>query len=234
MAKKELTEEELFKKDYSSLVKLNQKLKNVSSAYYISHDGFVYMKSLVPFVEKVIQLHEPQKYFRFAGTMIMPNAFFEFTKKAKKTKLTVTQTENCIYLGQDDNEEVQCKINIVNTNNGIDKQYVLTNIQPKMYKRYFKLNEDNIIQYEDSNTEHPLTESEIESLCKANPIFLEFNGTTLTITKQLFLDIKKDDCISISRSHYQKIEDGKLRVFYILKHITDLYTCYTLFNTLQS
>ena len=32
MAKKELTEEELFKKDYSQLVKLNQKMKNIADS----------------------------------------------------------------------------------------------------------------------------------------------------------------------------------------------------------
>ena len=48
------------------------------------------------------------------------------------------------------------------------------------------------------------------------------------------LDIKKDDDVSISRTCYQVIEDGKRRVFYTLKQVTDLYTCYTIFNTLQS
>jgi len=232
MAKKELTPEELFKKEYSNLVKLNQKLKNISEGYYMGHDGLVYMKSLVPFVEKVIVLHDPSLYSRFYGMMIMPNAFFEFTKKAKKTKLISTHTEKCIYLGQNDDESITHTLDVVNPSAEIDKEYIKGIISHKMYKRYFELGSDQYIQCNEN--ELCFTEEEIENLCNANPFYLNLPDTTLTLTKQLMLDIKKDDNISISRTCYQVIEDGKRRVFYTLKQITDLYTCYTIFNTLQS
>ena len=234
MAKKELTEEDKLKKQYSELVKINQKLKNISSGYYISYDGMIYMKSLVPFVEKFIHLHNPEVINKIYGAMIMPNAFFDFTKKAKKTKLTILETESKIHFGQNDTDELVYTINIVNDDELIDKDYIDAKIKPEMYKRFFELNSDKYIQYEDNNIFHPLTEEEVKSMANASVVYLNFNNTTLTLTKQLFLDIKKTDNFSIRRVCYEDIGKGKARVFYMIKQSTELYDIYTIFNTLQS
>ena len=235
MAKKELTEEELLKKDYSNLVKLNQKLKHICSGYYIGYDGKVYMKSLVSFIEKVIFLNEPEKYSRFYGMVIMPNAFFEFTKNAKKTKLVITQTQNAIHLGQDDNDELTHTLNVANPSEELEEQYLREKIYPNMYKRYFKLNDPELyVEFPDCGAPHELSIESIKSIANANPVFLAYNDTVLTITKQLMMDIKKDDMINIYRICYQEMENNKYRVFYTLEQNTDLYKCFTIFNTIQS
>ena len=209
-------------------------MKNISDGYYISHDGMIYMKSLVSFVEKFIHLSKPESINKLYGTMIMPNAFFDFTKNAKKTKLTILETEEKIHLGQVDNSDLQHTLNIVNQDERIDKKFIDVNIKPKMYKRFFDLNSDEYIQYEDNDVFHPLTTEEVESLLKSNVVYLDFNNTTLTLTKQLFLDIKKDDTFSIRRVCYMDIGNGKYRGFYMIQQSTDLYDSNTVFNTLQS
>jgi hypothetical protein len=235
MSKKELTEEELLKKEYSNLVKLNQKLKNICSGYYIGYDGMIYMQSLVPFIEKVLVLNEPEKYSRFYGIMIMPNAFFEFTKNAKKTKLIITQTQNAIHLGQNDNDELTHTLNVANPYKDIDDKYIREKIYPNMYKRYFELDNDELYhKYPDSDKGYILTSDGVKSLASANPVFLSFNDTVLTITKQLMMDIKKEDEVYIYRTCYQEMENNKYRVFYTIEHVTDLYKSYTIFNTIQS
>lgn len=235
MAKKELTEFDIMKKEYSNLVKINQKLKNISDGYYISHDGNIFMSSLVPFIEKFIHLHNPEAISHYLGSMIMPNAFFDFTKIAKKTKLTIVPTERGYHFGQDDTDDSEFTyfINVINPNKEIDSNYVDVNIKPKMYKRFFELNTESYVQYEDNKFVDLLSE-DVEALIGANPVYINFDGTDLTLTKQLFLDIKKDDKLAIARICYQKISDKEYRVLYMMKHTTDLYDSYTIFNVLQS
>lgn len=236
MAKKELSEFDIMKKEYSNLVKINQKLKNISDGYYISHDGNIFMSSLVSFIEKFIHLHNPDDISHYLGSMIMPNAFFEFTKVAKKTKLTIVPTEKGYHFGQDytDDSEFKYFVNVVNPNKEIDMNYVDANIKPKMYKRFFELSSELYVQYDDNDKFYDLTPHEVESIVDAKPVYFDFNGTGLILTKQLFLDIKKDDTLSIARLCYQKIGDNEYRVFYMIKHTTDLYDSYTIFNVLQS
>lgn len=232
MAKKELTEEDIIKKQYSNLVNLNQRLKNISEGYYIAHDNTVYLKSLVPFIEKFIKLKDDIDYSYIKGSMIMPNAFFEFSKNAKKTKLISLRTENGLHFGQNDNEELQYDINILNSNELIDSEYVNAQIKPKMYKRFFELTSDKYHQLDRLNIE--LSEDDVFDLTKARPVYLNAKGSLITLTKQLFLDIKKDDKISIQRMCYQNIENQQYRVFYMIVQETNLYDCFTIFNTLQS
>ena len=234
MAKKELTEDDILKKQYSSLVKINQRLKNISEGYYISHDGTIHMKSLVDFIEKIVVLHDVEVIDRFLGSMIMPNAFFNFTKKAKKSKLIITPTNTSYHLGQEDDEELTYTINVVNANKEIDMNYTKANIIPKMYKRFFELESDMYEQFPDKDEFHPLTEEETENIIKANPVYLLFHDHKLTLTKHLCLDIKKGDTLSLARYCRQKLDGKHYRVFYMLKHETELYTDYTIFNTLQS
>ena len=235
MSKKELTEAEIHKKEYSVLVNINQRLKNICEGYYISHDHRVYIKSLVPFIETLIILNDEvfNTLSLFKGSMIMPNAFFDFTKRAKKTKLSINPTLQSVYLGQNDTDEIAHKINIVNSDINSDDAFIQTQIIPSMYKRLFALQEDSYIQYDDCETYYTLSDYEIETLLNANPIYLMVHEKPLTLTKQLILDLKKDDQLAIARTCFKEIEDGKKRVFYTLKHITDLYIGYTIFNVLQ-
>lgn len=236
MPKKELTEFDIIKKQFSKLDKLNQRLKNIASIYYIAYDGTVYMKSLVGFIEKFIHLSNPSDIDRFMGCMILPNEFFEFSKKAKKSKLTITATEKAYYLGQDDNDELKYTINIVNPNNVIDKEYIDANIKPKMYKRFFNIYtvDSGYSIYKDDKVFNNFTDKETEDIAGAKALFIKFNNSELTITKNLMLDIKKNDKVSIARIGYMPIENNLNRVLYMLKQECDIYELYTIFNTLQS
>ena len=235
MAKKELTEAELHKKEYGVLVNINQRLKNICECYYISYGNYIYVKSLVSFIEKVVVLHDDvcNSLSLFKGAMVMPNAFFDFTKNAKKTKLTINPTLESVYLGQNDNDEITHKINIVNQNQESDDGFINTQITPSMYKRFFTLVDDCYVRFDDCETYYDISEEELEALVNAEPIYLSIHGKPLTFTKQLVLDLKKGDTLAIARTCYQEIEDGKKRVFYTLKHTTNLYTDYTIFNVLQ-
>lgn len=235
MAKKELTEADIQKKAYGTLVNINQRLKNISEGYYISHENEIYLKSLVPFIETYIVLNDDisDAVSLFKGSMILPNAFFNFTKNAKKTKLTINPTLESIYLGQLDSDDITHKINIVNSDPKSDDMFIKGKIIPSMYKRLFSLCNDEYIKYKDSDEYSQFSEEEIEGLLNAEPIYLTIHDKPLTITKELFLDLKKDDHLAISRSCYKEIEDEKKRVFYTIKHTTNLYIGYTIFNVLQ-
>lgn len=237
MAKKELTEFDILKKQYSNLQKINQRIKNISSGYYIAHGGVIYLLSSVDFIEKVIVLNDPSLVDRFFGCMIMPNAFFDFTKNAKKTKLTIDAKDNEFIFGQNDNDEISYHLTIVNKDASIDKDYLKVNLIPKMYKRFFEIKDasPDYVLYKNDNTFLCLTSEQQELILSAKPVYMNFNHTTLTLTKQLIGDIKKSDGhVSIARVGYKPIDEHLQRVFYVLKQDTDIYECYTLFNTLQS
>lgn len=235
MAKKELSEFDILKKQYSNLEKINQRLKNVCSGYYIGYDGVIYMKSIVGFVEKIANLVNPESIEKFRGCLILPNKFFEFSKKAKKTKLTITATEKGYYFGQDDDDDLQLEIPIQNPNKLIDQDYITTKIKPTMYKRFFEITDENrYFIYEDSGKFTNFSSSDINLIASANPLYLSYQASNLTITKHLILDVKKTDLLGISRISYQKIDHASNRVFYMLKQQCDLFDIYTIFNTLQS
>ena len=236
MAKKELTEFDIIKKQFSKLEKINQRLKNICECYYIAYDGTIYVKSLVGFIEKLIRLNNPEEINRFYGCMILPNQFFDFSKKAKKSKLTINATNKGYYFGQDDSDELTLMINTVNPDSEIDLQFIDLHIKPKMYKRLYEVYSNNEMYtlYEDNDKFNSLTNDEVDMIVNAKAIFLKFNGSDLTLTKHLILDIKKSDLVSIARVGYRKIEDNMMRVFYMIKHECDIYTSYTIFNTLQT
>lgn len=236
MAKKELSEFDIIKKQFSKLEKLNQRLKNITSGYYIAYDGTIYMKSLVGFVEKVLHLTNPEEISRFYGCMILPNTFFEFGKNAKKSKLTINATEKAYYFGQTDDDEITLTINIVNPHIEIDNQYINTSIRPKMYKRFFEIPTDDKYHVIDQNEIkfRSFTETEVEEIANANPLFIKFNNCDLTITKHLMLDIKKTDKLLITQIAFIPIDEHMKRMFYMIEQECELYTVNTIFNTLQS
>lgn len=235
MAKKELTYLDILKKEYSELVKINQKLKYISKGYYISYDGKIYLQSLVPFAESVITLRYPDKLNFFRGGTVLPNSFFDFSKNAKKTKLTFKETENdkgkCFVFGQEDCD-LSYTYQITNPEPSLDNEYIDEIINPNMYKMFFT-DFSNAYKYNDTEF-MTFTEDQIQALLDAKPLFFEYNDNEFVLTKHMFLDIKKGDKIGIIRVAFITIENGKRKVFYFLKHETDLYEKITLINTIQS
>lgn len=240
MAKEMNNLEDIIKKQYSYLYELNQRLKNICSCYYISHAGYIYLKSLNNFSEILIELRYPENVDRFNGSLILPNAFFDFGKKAKKTKLTITESleddEFGIRLGQIDDSELNYLVNIVNPDYKKDEKYVQERIVPEMYKRFFKLSDPNFYkQYPSEDIEYiRISDEDYKDMLNAKEKLIPYNGTILIFTKQLFADGKKNDLLEFKKLCYESIEDSLYRVFYILKHECDIYTSYTIFSVPQS
>ena len=231
------TREDVLKKAYSKLTDLNQRLKNISGCYYIHEDGSIYLKSLMSITETVAQLRYPETIEPYLGAMILPNQFFDFYKKAKKTKLVITEDNTlegrgkAFYFGQNDDSKLHYTLNVVNDPEDFQDDFLDTMIKPEMYKRFFQLKSDEYMIYPDKDEYTYFTEEKIHGLCDAKAIFMQFNGMELTFTKHLFLDIKKDDKIGIARYGYRPIEDDpNYQFIYTIKHDTELYTSHTIFS----
>lgn len=224
---KVLEESDYLKKEYSKLCELNQKLKATCEVYYIGYNGCILMKSLVPFIEKVVFLNDSDYIPRFRGMMILPNKFQAFKADAKKTKLVITNTIDNMYLGQDDNPAVKITLNrvILDTPENIEHEKELTKLKiaPEMYSRYFEiLSGVDISQLMFDQ----FSENDIETLCTPKPITYRRGDLSFVMTKQLFLDLKLEDSISIS--HIPDREDSPGKGYLFFRHTTDVYTDYTL------
>jgi hypothetical protein len=112
-------------------------------------------------------------------------------------------------------------------------------IIPQMYKRLFHIVDFNHDSSDESYIPYPperfldLPEDQVKTLVDAQPLYKEYNGTTLTLTKHLMLDIKSGDSVAFKRKCYQRIDNEECRVFYELSHETNIYLSFVIFNTLQ-
>lgn len=227
-----LTREEKLKKAYTDLYKLNQKLKNISSLYYIGEDGNVYMKSLVPFLESFVKLRYPEKYEFFQRGIILPNKFFNFGKKLKKSKLIIREI--------DDEEGKRFGFVEDDTGNAFNLNLLsldIETIKRKLeYKRIFELEDKSKYEIFENNI-YSLEDEQIENLFDGKYVEATLpTGDLVALTKHLFLDIKKGDTIQISKVARQAIDTKKkeYRVFFLITRNTDLYTSYTIFNKISS
>lgn len=234
MAKaKILTREEKLKKTYNELYNLNQKLKNISSLYYIGEDGVIYMKSSVRFLESFATLRYPDKLELFQKAIVTPNAFFDFGKRLKKSKLEIHEIEDQegyrFELCQSDCEDLKYTLNILN--------YTTEEVKEKMgYKRIFEIQDKNKYDVFDSDY-YPLDVDQVEALCNGKYIEVTLpTGDIIPFTKHLFMDIKNGDYIQIAKMARQKLDEekGEYRAFFLISHDTDLYTSYTIFNKISS
>jgi hypothetical protein len=230
---KVLSEDEIIKKEYSNFVEMNQYLKNICEIYYIGYNNIIYMKSLVPFIEKVAILNDKNMCSMYRGLLCLPNQIFEFKKEAKKSKLIVTQTENKIFLGQTENDELQITLNrgVPQNNNDTPNEvpFIQSNIVGNFYKKYFeivdKIGVDNISFISiDSDKVDDLVSSKLVEM---------INGESyIPITRHLLLDLKKDDDLAIAKLPYvDKTKIGK--VYYLLRNTNEYYTAYTLFAAMN-
>ena len=231
--KKDMTEFDILKKEYGALVNLNQRLKNVCEIYYIAYSNIIYMKSLVPFIEKIAILNDGDLLNNYKGILYLPNQLFDFTKNAKKTKLTITQTDSTIYLGQNDNDDVaiSLKRGISPIKEVIEGEHLFVNdkILPEFYSRYFEIMQNvkaDKLEY------LALSESMVEDISSAKFIELYINDNYVPITKQLLLDIKKNDDVFIAEVPISDVNENKM--YYLLKNVNDIYTSYTLMSCIKN
>lgn len=229
---KEYTREDTLRACYSKLCNLNQRLKNISECYYIAYDGSLFMRSLIPFMDVFAKLHDPESIQPFQGGMILPNAFFNFSKKAKKKQLTFDEsTDATIAFGQE-NDDLSYKLNLVNQDPNADKQFIDDRIIPKMYKRFFELHTEKYTPMKNA-PKVDLSEEDVDKLIAASALYVNYEDDELVITKNLLLDLKKGDSVTIEKYCTQIIDDKNMRVIYMLTHTTDIYTSFSIFGLLK-
>lgn len=240
MAGKVLTREDKLRKAYNDLYNLNQRLKNISSLYYISYNGLVYLKATVTFTEVFIKLRYPEKLELFHGCAITPNDFFQFGKKLKKAKLKIEEKGDeegyRYYLYQEDCPELNYTIHMLNPLADNENNYLKEKIIPKFYKRIFEIQDETKYELYDYPY-YPLDVEQVEDLYSSKAINITLpSGDYIELTRNLFLDLKKGDYIQLARVARQPIEfeDNQWRVLFLIEHDTDLYNSYTLFNKISS
>lgn len=214
-----VTKEEL--KQYSNLVDMNQGLKNICSIYYISKtSNVIFAKSLIPFIELSIELNPDVNIDLFRGCIILPNKLFEFKKEAKKKNLTINITSEGVCLGQDNSKE---KVTLAvqpygeDLTDELEKEYLNTTIIPEMYTKYMEI----LPTCSGALARYELTEDEVISLVNCAMLEVEVATTAVRLTKQLFLDIKKTDRISVEvmDTNYNPMKD-----YIMINHETAYYT----------
>jgi hypothetical protein len=223
-------------KEYSKLKDLNQKIKLDADIYYIASSGIIFLKSSVPYIEKLAILHGDFPILMYSGLIINPSILFEFTKDAKKSKIICTNTENKLYYGQNDNSDIHVEINRlcniscneedkdkIQAEKNHEQQILNETIFPQCYTRMIEIYQT----INDSTDEYPLSTDQIESICDGNIIYFECNDFNFTIAKELFPSIKKTDSLAIRKLYY-KNKDNPNKDYFLFKEDSDILTIYTL------
>lgn len=234
-----------FKKQFTNLYNLNQRLKHISDVYYISHAGELYMHSTVDFIEKYGKLNID--VHAFSGCMVLPNRLFEFKKKLKVSKLRIFKyNDKYEFHGQDDNVlEINRLIPHVPYDNELayiemvdnEKDLIRTSVIPKLYRKYFEIiqvtnygdkediNESKFIM--DNIQFENLGEDTVKALTLPDAVTIVNSGISFIITKNLFFDIKKEDELSVSFD----ISHTPYKMYNVFKQSNALYDLYTLTAT---
>lgn len=231
---KELSEDQIIKKDYSVLTEMNQRLKNICEIYYISHTGLIYLKSLVPFAEKVILLNDPDMIKTYRGAVCLPNKIFEFKKNAKKSKLVTLQTNNAVEHGQTDSD-LSLRIDIAVRNEPEivrqENSFIQSKIIPMYYTKYFTIT-SNI----DTNslTFTRLSDDDVNDIVSSKMVEVIDKDLYIPITKHLLLDVKAGDAVYYTKLPYSNrmeptfIEGDPDKTYIMFKNVNQFYTAYTI------
>jgi len=212
---------------YKNLEAINKRLKYICDVFYISPHNTIYMHSIIPFIEKIAFINNNVDISEYTDIMYLPNTLFDFTKNAKKTKLSIINESNNIKLGQKDTdlELILNKLNSPSNITDIENQNIQKNIIPKMYSKLNLFLNDlykiNSLKFTS------ITSDEIELICSNNIINIKEESLILSLTKNLFQSIKKEDNLSYSvLSIIDEYYKNKKYVLY--KKETDIITIYTL------
>lgn len=234
-----------FKKQFTNLYELNQRLKLISDVYYISHANELYMHSTVDFIEKFGRLNID--VHAFFGCMILPNKLFEFKKKLKMSKLRIFKFNDKYEFHDQDGDilEINRLIPHVSYDDESafialiekEKELIRTNIIPKMYRKYFEIiplssskDKSDIIKsgtYEDNIHFENLGEENVKILLLPEAVTIMNGGISFIITKNIFFDIKKDDVLSVSFD----ISHTEYKMYNVFKQSNKHYQLYTLTAT---
>lgn len=214
---------------YKNIHEINQRLKQESSLYIILPiDGSIYIESLIPFIHKFGYINKNCQLDKYMNYGYLPNKFFEFTKNAKRTKLIYRETKDHLYLGQDDNNEIElCLDKIIK--NDISKGEVrlaYERIVDEIYKDKRMLIEYTMDENEKMKFMY-LSEDQIADIIKSKVIELEILNSKIIFTKQLFPSLKKTDKLGYAILP-QTDEQNPNKIYVVFKEENNLYTLFTL------
>ncbi len=203
---------DLLFKQYGKIKDVNQRLKYISDIYYIGNNRRIYMKSIIPFIEKFAVVNDNIDISAYAGSLLLPNKTYGFTSTAKKSKLDANYYMDTIVLSDTTLDDVKLAINLVQEDT-------------KPFSSFYK-NLDLIID----NIKGPfitLSEDNLNKLITSEVVYIPYENTNFTITRNIFLCIKKTDSIDY------KILDAidptnDIKKYVLFKKNTDLMTIYTL------
>lgn len=208
-------DDKILKTQFNKLKDINQKLKLESDLYYIDRNKMIYLNSLVPFIEKVAILNDDIDIESYDDGLVLPNAFYEFYSKAKKTTMKISKETGQVIF--DDKEKS-------------DSYYVLHKVEPeKVPFKNFYTRLDIILHFIDSTEDGfiDLDEEDNESIINSQPYFMDiYEGNTMVVTKNVFLSIKKGDQVSYKK--LGKIIKGKDSYYVLFRHRTSLMDIYIL------
>lgn len=202
----------LLVKQYGKLKDINQRLKYISDIYYIGNNGRIYMKSLIPFIEKFAIINENIDISAYKNSIFLPNKTYGFTSIAKKSKLSADFYIDKIILSDTNEDDVKLELNLVDENT-------------KPYSTFYK-NLDLIL--DGINGDYiTLGEDNLQRLISSEVVYIPYINTNFTITKNIFMCIKKTDSIDY------KILDAidplnEIKKYVLFRKSTDLMSIYTL------
>lgn len=217
-------------KQYNSFRDINQRVKNISSLYYINDNGVILMESLVPFIEKVAIIKPDVNIDQFHNKIILPNQAFTFTSNALKSKLEADIVNRNIYMEADvkkgskldtdkatltihhlelDVKNIELIMSKLIGDNGIPFYNNLSLI-------YDGISDGKFIRF---------SETEFNDIVNSKVSYI--SEAYFTITKHIFMSIKKSDSLSYQVLNHRDMENDKKR-YVLFKKETDIMDIYTL------
>ena len=222
MAPKTKIQIDPLKAQYKTLKEINQRIRYISDVYYMAFNNFIYMHSNVEFLEKVAIIHNTIDISSYQGIMYLPNELFNFTKEAKMTKLITNDLQSSIHLGQIENDEMNIKLNRIYIPNDEVKEEDNINLTiiPKMYTKFHHyFNEINDLKYE------LISLNDTESISKNSMVFINTPLCTLSLSKNLFGSLKKENVLSY---HMFSSKEDSNKIYVIYKEENEEMNIYTL------
>lgn len=206
-----------FLKQFTKLKDANQRLKYVSSIYAID-DQRIYMKSLVPFIEKILVLNNDIDISGYNNLMILPNQFYDFYSKTKKKSLEISYSL----------EELG---SVVFTDNETENNYITNKIKNLSMTDLDFYKNPKLFQSISNLSFIPLSEEDMERL-KTLAVYINHENYQYTITKNIFPSLKKTDLIEYCIMD-EKDKDNPAKQYIMFRKNIGIGYIYTLTAFLQ-
>lgn len=222
---------------YSKFKDLNQRMKLTSGLYILSPDGRILTTRLGLQVERVGILNDLDSISAYLGCGFLPNTTFEFTKKAKKTKLEVLEKADAAYLSMLESDEPPLKLNQTYGDEFLgrhsddllkDPEYRTRDQQIVESMGYKYYNDIVVCMMDTSNDKFTqLPQPLIDKLLSPDKISITLNEVQIDMTLQIFPDFKKGDelYIKVLRECPGYSDNIKHVLF---KTVNPIYTMFTL------